>query len=49
MNLTMFIPEVQTLEKIVRPLIDYFSPLVASRIAGKRELGHGRFSNKMGQ
>ncbi|MGO8988413.1 MAG: DUF421 domain-containing protein [bacterium] len=39
MSLSMFIPEVQILEKIVRPLIVYFFLLVAFRIAGKRELG----------
>lgn len=39
MNLNMFIPEVQILEKIVRPLIVYFFLLVTFRIAGKRELG----------
>jgi len=39
MSLSMFIPEVQVLEKIVRPLIVYFFLLVAFRIAGKRELG----------
>lgn len=39
MNMNMFIPEVQILEKIVRPLIVYFFLLIAFRIAGKRELG----------
>jgi uncharacterized membrane protein YcaP (DUF421 family) len=39
MNLSMFIPEVQILEKIVRPLIVYFFLLVAFRVTGKRELG----------
>ena len=39
MNLNMFIPEVQILEKIVRPLIVYFFLLIAFRLAGKRELG----------
>jgi hypothetical protein len=39
MNLNMFIPEVQILEKIVRPMIVYFFLLVAFRVAGKRELG----------
>jgi uncharacterized membrane protein YcaP (DUF421 family) len=35
----MFMPEVQILEKIVRPLIVYFFLLIAFRLAGKRELG----------
>jgi uncharacterized membrane protein YcaP (DUF421 family) len=35
----MFIPEVQILEKIVRPLVVYFFLLIAFRVAGKRELG----------
>lgn len=39
MSLSMFIPEVSILEKIVRPLIVYFFLLVTFRIAGKRELG----------
>ena len=39
MNINMFIPEVQVLEKIVRPLIVYFFLLLMFRIAGKRELG----------
>lgn len=39
MNLNMFTPEVQILEKIVRPLIIYFFLLIAFRLAGKRELG----------
>src|SRR5208337_665347 len=39
MSLSMFIPEVQILEKIVRPLIVYFFLLIAFRLAGKRELG----------
>jgi uncharacterized membrane protein YcaP (DUF421 family) len=39
MNINMFIPEVQILEKIVRPLIVYFFLLLMFRIAGKRELG----------
>ena len=39
MNINMFIPEVQILEKIVRPLIVYFFLLFAFRIVGKRELG----------
>jgi len=39
MNLTMFIPEIQVLEKIIRPLIVYFFLLIAFRLAGKRELG----------
>lgn len=39
MDLRMFIPEVQILEKIVRPLVVYFFLLVAFRVAGKRELG----------
>ena len=39
MNLNMFIPEIQILEKIVRPLIVYFFLLIAFRLAGKRELG----------
>ncbi len=39
MDLHMFIPEVQILEKIVRPLVVYFFLLVAFRVAGKRELG----------
>ncbi len=39
MSVSMFIPEVQILEKIVRPLIVYFFLLVTFRIVGKRELG----------
>ena len=39
MNIHMLIPEVQILEKIVRPLIVYFFLLLMFRIAGKRELG----------
>ncbi len=39
MNIHMLIPEVQILEKIVRPLVVYFFLLIAFRIAGKRELG----------
>lgn len=39
MSVSMFIPEVQILEKIVRPLIVYFFLLVAFRVVGKRELG----------
>lgn len=39
MSLSMFTPEVQILEKIVRPLIVYFFLLIAFRLAGKRELG----------
>ncbi len=39
MNLSMFTPEVQILEKIARPLIVYFFLLITFRIAGKRELG----------
>ncbi len=39
MSLNMFIPEVQVLEKIVRPLIVYFFLLLMFRITGKRELG----------
>jgi len=35
----MLIPEVQILEKIVRPLAVYFFLLFMFRIAGKRELG----------
>jgi uncharacterized membrane protein YcaP (DUF421 family) len=39
MNINMLIPEVQILEKIVRPLVVYFFLLIAFRIVGKRELG----------
>lgn len=39
MNVHMFIPEVQILEKVLRPLVVYFFLLVAFRLAGKRELG----------
>ena len=39
MNINMFIPEIQILEKIVRPLVVYFFLLLMFRIAGKRELG----------
>jgi uncharacterized membrane protein YcaP (DUF421 family) len=39
MNINMFMPEIQILEKIVRPLIVYFFLLLIFRIAGKRELG----------
>ena len=35
----MFIPEIQILEKIIRPLIVYFFLLIAFRVIGKRELG----------
>lgn len=35
----LLLPEVQILEKIVRPLIVYFFLLIAFRIAGKRKLG----------
>jgi uncharacterized membrane protein YcaP (DUF421 family) len=39
MDIHMLIPEVQILEKIVRPLVVYFFLLIAFRIDGKRELG----------
>ena len=39
MNVHMFIPEVQILEKVLRPLVVYFFLLVAFRLEGKRELG----------
>jgi len=39
MSLNIFIPEVQILEKIIRPLVIYFFLLIAFRVAGKRELG----------
>jgi uncharacterized membrane protein YcaP (DUF421 family) len=39
MDIHMLIPEVQILEKILRPLVVYFFLLFAFRIAGKRELG----------
>ena len=39
MNGSLLIPEVQILEKIVRPLIVYFFLLIAFRLVGKRELG----------
>ncbi len=39
MDIHMFIPDVQILEKILRPLVVYFFLLIAFRIAGKRELG----------
>jgi uncharacterized membrane protein YcaP (DUF421 family) len=39
MNIDMLIPEVQILEKIVRPLVVYFFLLLMFRVAGKRELG----------
>jgi len=39
MDVHMLIPEVQILEKIVRPLVVYFFLLITFRIAGKRELG----------
>jgi uncharacterized membrane protein YcaP (DUF421 family) len=39
MDIHILIPEVQILEKIVRPLVVYFFLLIAFRIAGKRELG----------
>jgi uncharacterized membrane protein YcaP (DUF421 family) len=39
MNLNMFIPDIQVLEKIIRPLIVYLFLLIAFRLAGKRELG----------
>jgi len=37
MNMSMFVPEVQILEKIVRPLIVYFFLLVTFHIVGKRK------------
>ncbi len=39
MSGNLLIPEIQILEKIVRPLVVYFFLLAAFRIAGKRELG----------
>lgn len=39
MDMGMFIPEIQIVEKIVRPLVVYFFLLLMFRIAGKRELG----------
>jgi uncharacterized membrane protein YcaP (DUF421 family) len=39
MDLKMFVPDVQILEKIIRPLVVYFFLLIAFRIVGKRELG----------
>jgi uncharacterized membrane protein YcaP (DUF421 family) len=39
MDMNILIPEVQILEKIVRPLVVYFFLLIAFRMAGKRELG----------
>jgi len=39
MNGSLLIPEVQILEKIVRPLVVYFFLLIAFRLVGKRELG----------
>ena len=39
MSTHLFIPEIQILEKIVRPLVVYFFLLVAFRLVGKRELG----------
>jgi uncharacterized membrane protein YcaP (DUF421 family) len=39
MSGNLLIPEVQILEKIVRPLVVYFFLLAAFRIVGKRELG----------
>jgi uncharacterized membrane protein YcaP (DUF421 family) len=39
MDMNMFIPEIQILEKIVRPLVVYFFLLLMFRISGKRELG----------
>ncbi len=39
MDIHMLIPEIQILEKIVRPLVVYFFLLITFRIAGKRELG----------
>jgi len=39
MNINFLIPEIQIIEKIVRPLAVYFFLLIAFRIAGKRELG----------
>jgi uncharacterized membrane protein YcaP (DUF421 family) len=39
MSTHLFIPEIQILEKIVRPLVVYFFLLIAFRLAGKRELG----------
>jgi len=39
MDIHMLIPEVQIVEKIVRPLVVYFFLLIAFRLAGKRELG----------
>ena len=39
MSAHLFIPEIQILEKIVRPLVVYFFLLIAFRLVGKRELG----------
>jgi uncharacterized membrane protein YcaP (DUF421 family) len=39
MSTHLFIPEIQILEKTVRPLVVYFFLLIAFRLAGKRELG----------
>jgi len=39
MDLKMFVPDVQILEKVIRPLVVYFFLLIAFRIVGKRELG----------
>ena len=39
MDIHILIPEVQILEKIVRPLVVYVFLLIAFRAAGKRELG----------
>jgi uncharacterized membrane protein YcaP (DUF421 family) len=36
---SLLIPEIQILEKILRPLVVYFFLLIAFRVAGKRELG----------
>ena len=48
-DMGVLIPEVQVLEKIVRPLVVYFFLLVAFRIAGKRELGQMTpFDQRMG-
>lgn len=39
MDINFLIPEVQIIEKVVRPLIVYFFLLITFRIVGKRELG----------
>ncbi len=39
MAMSMFVPEVSIVEKVLRPLIIYLFLLIAFRLIGKREMG----------